>query len=363
MTAIQSLVARCALVLAALCFVAPAQAQTLPSDIDAVFTDPDIQRYPVYYARTPADSAEAVLAARDIVGDNSEAAKKYGGFPFTRRTLSDEGIDGTPSYWLANLPTEVDGVELVLKFRAEELDEDDNKYAPLQFMLGNSPDGYLWFGIDKSGRMMIAKRTREGWDDYVEAGEFPIAIDWSADHELHVIWLDSGRYFVKLDGKAVYSGDARGAIPADVPLIGRSNRMVVRGKIAFDEILLNQLIVTDEGQDRPMPPGLTFAEVMQLADAVFAGEEGAATRPFYISQERELRERAALALGASSGAGRFAGGTVMTLKVGPDGRVYQAVGVNAGALAPVNPSFAAIAARLPSGWRYDREREWLVPPR
>ena len=361
MSAIHSFITRIALAIAALGFWAPAHAQTLPTDIEAVFTDPDIQRYPVYYARTPADSAEAVLAARDIVGDNSEAAKKYGGFPFTSRTLSDEGIEGTPSYWLANLPTEVDGVELVLKFRG--IDIADRRHNPLQFMLGNSPDGYLWLGIDQEGELLISKRTREGWDDYVEAGEFPATIDWAADNELHVIWLESGRYFVKLNGKSLFSGDARGAIPADVPLIGRSNRMVVRGEIAFEEILLNQLIVADGEDSDPMPPGLTFSEVLQLADAAFAGEETAVTRAFYISQELDLRERAALALGAESGAPGLPGGLVMTLKVGPDGRVYRVEGANAGALSPVNPGLAAIAARLPEGWRYDREREWLVPPR
>lgn len=145
--------------------------------------------------------------------------------------------------WLKNLPIKtideetLKGYEFDFNFSITQDFKNVTDKFGLQVMLGNSPKGYTWLGVDSNGKFHLSYRTDKGYTDILTLFNAD-RIHYDKPNHIKFVWFPNGNYYLKVNSYDTFGHESDTEIHKTIPLLGVSNRIVFYSNIKFSNMTL-----------------------------------------------------------------------------------------------------------------------------
>src|SRR5690606_26236316 len=128
--------------------------------------------------------------------------------------------------------------EFIFDFRLTSQFVNSEKEYPLQIMLGNSPNGFSWIGIDKSGKLTLSYRDANGFTD-VMAIFTSDKVHFDKDNHIRFVQFPDGIFYIALNTYSRLSYDYEEGRIKKIPIVGLSNRINYYSNITIKKLEIN----------------------------------------------------------------------------------------------------------------------------
>lgn len=196
-----------------------------------------------YYEYNPDKSDERELAEADFF--NSVQNNCNGKFnSLTGQLITD--FDCTSKWWLPNIQASHDDIynkisvfEFEVDFKLDSEFKNSEKTWPVQFLLANSPTGYIYLTIDKEGVLSIGYKHNS---KDIELLIIPVTdkVHLDKNNRIRFVWFGNKNYYVELNDYKKMSEDLDEGFQ-EIPFTGRSNRISYSSSITINKMSLNMI--------------------------------------------------------------------------------------------------------------------------
>ncbi|MCB0743363.1 MAG: hypothetical protein KDC67_05625 [Ignavibacteriae bacterium] len=144
-------------------------------------------------------------------------------------------------FWMGNIPSLDVTYEFIFDFRLSPQFVNSEKEYPIQIMLGNSPNGFSWIGIDKSGKLSLSYRDANGFTD-VMAIFTSDKVHFDKDNHIRFVQFPDGIFYIELNTYSRLSYDYEEGRIKKLPTVGLSNRISYYSNITIKKLEVNTIL-------------------------------------------------------------------------------------------------------------------------
>jgi len=127
--------------------------------------------------------------------------------------------------WLNDIPQNPEHYPYRFSIKFSMSDDYKSSTWPLQFMLGNSPSGYAWLGVDITGKLSVSYSDKDGFHDLLNISKAD-RVYFDKPNVLEFVWFPSGIFYVRLNTYKEWSFEIFDFSKRKlIPYTGLSNRI------------------------------------------------------------------------------------------------------------------------------------------
>lgn len=181
-------------------------------------------------------------------------------------------------WWLPNLLVSKDtaySYSMGIEFEVEFTPQISERTYPYQFILGNSPSGFYYITIDKTGKTALGFKTNEtdGYKDILYVSK-ATKITFGEENRIRIRLLGNGHFYIEINDYSqgetmlkVQNMDEDSDYEVELGSInGISNRLSVYGEMDISRIYLGMFQFVEEGKNLSPFNSMYRSDIKDLTD-------------------------------------------------------------------------------------------------
>jgi len=151
-------------------------------------------------------------------------------------------------FWMENNLSLDTAYEFIFDFSLTADFKNSGSAYPLQAMLGNSPNGFTWLGINKEGQLELSTRDQDGWIDVLKVSKAD-KVHFDRENHLRFVQFPDGYFYIELNSYKRLSFDLGDTSIKKLPIVGISNRINFYSNVKISNLEMNALTETEPKDD------------------------------------------------------------------------------------------------------------------